>query len=93
MNIIHTLSLLLSTNYIKINYFCLFTEIPEKVGEHYINLEPLEPLPAIPSNVLKGYVTSTFKASHVKTGVNYFLRRIHSTYIYSRIFIRHCYTL
>lgn len=61
-------------------YFSFFTEIPEKVGENYCNIEPLEQLPPIPSTVLKGYVTSTFKASHVKTGMNYFLRRIHSTY-------------
>ncbi|XKL59696.1 hypothetical protein PGB90_000712 [Kerria lacca] len=55
----------------------MYSEIPEKVGENYINIEPLEPLPAVPSSVLKGYVTSTYKANHVKTGTSYFLRRIH----------------
>lgn len=55
----------------------IFPEIPEKVGENYCNIEPIEPLPAIPSGVLKGYITSTYKASHVKTGVSYFLRRVH----------------
>ncbi|XP_065205050.1 PAN2-PAN3 deadenylation complex subunit PAN3 isoform X2 [Planococcus citri] len=55
----------------------LYPPIPEKVGENYCNIEPLEPLPAVPSGVLSGYITSTYKATHVKTGVNYFMRRIH----------------
>jgi len=62
------------------NKYCGLTELPEKVGENYCNIEPLEPLPAIPSSVLKGCITSCYKASHVKSGVNYFMRRIHSNF-------------
>lgn len=70
-----------------------FTEIPDKIEENYCNIEPLEPLPALPSGVLKGYITSTYKASHVKTGINYFLRRVHGmnkiimTVLYYLIFL------
>ena len=50
------------------------TELPESV-DNYHELVPLEPLP-IGGPLQIGH-SSTYKATHIKTGIRYCLRRIH----------------
>lgn len=57
-------------------------DIPSEV-DNYHNLVPLEPPPSNPmekSNTF-GYTTSVYKATHMKTGLIYCLRRIHGGWI------------
>ncbi|GLV34006.1 Poly(A) specific ribonuclease subunit PAN3 [Carabus blaptoides fortunei] len=55
-----------------------FPDLPHEV-DNYHELVPLEPLPTGPLHKaqLPGYPTSTYKATNIKTGVRYCLRRVH----------------
>lgn len=50
-------------------------DLPHEV-DNYHELVPLEPLPTHKAQLL-GYPTSTYKATNIKTGVRYCLRRVH----------------
>lgn len=52
-----------------------FPDLPNEV-DNYHELCPLEPIHKPTSNVL-GYQTSTYKATSIKTGTRYCLRRVH----------------
>lgn len=65
------------------NKLRIFAGLPAEVGS-YTDLVPLEPLP--PVEELPLIDTSTYKATHTKTGVTYCLRRIHGRY-YSEKFM------
>ncbi|XP_014242233.1 PAN2-PAN3 deadenylation complex subunit PAN3 isoform X1 [Cimex lectularius] len=54
----------------------LYPDLPLEV-DNYHELVPLEQLPAVPKPHLIPYSTSTYKATHIKTGVRYCLRRVH----------------
>uniref|UniRef100_A0A0A9X0K3 PAN2-PAN3 deadenylation complex subunit PAN3 n=3 Tax=Lygus hesperus TaxID=30085 RepID=A0A0A9X0K3_LYGHE len=54
----------------------LYPDLPVEV-DNYHELVPLEPLPTTLKPHLIPYSTSTYKATHVKTGVRYCLRRVH----------------
>ncbi|CAA9997558.1 unnamed protein product [Nesidiocoris tenuis] len=45
--------------------------------DNYHELVPLEPLPSIAKPHLIPYTTSTYKATHMRTGVRYCLKRVH----------------
>ncbi|XP_039286752.1 PAN2-PAN3 deadenylation complex subunit PAN3 isoform X2 [Nilaparvata lugens] len=54
----------------------LYPNTPTEV-ENYHELCPLEQLPSLHKAQLIGFQTSTFKATNIKTGTRYCLRRIH----------------
>lgn len=55
----------------------LYPDLPLEV-DNYHELVPLEPLPAVPkTHLIIPYQTSTYKATHIKTGLRYCLRRVH----------------
>uniref|UniRef100_A0A1B6C5K5 PAN2-PAN3 deadenylation complex subunit PAN3 n=2 Tax=Clastoptera arizonana TaxID=38151 RepID=A0A1B6C5K5_9HEMI len=53
-----------------------YPDIPNEV-DNYQDLCPLESLQSIHKTQLVNYLSSTFKATNIKTGVRYCLRRIH----------------
>ncbi|RZF40835.1 hypothetical protein LSTR_LSTR003345 [Laodelphax striatellus] len=53
-----------------------YPNVPTEV-ENYHELCPLEQLPSLHKAQLIGFQTSTFKATNIKTGTRYCLRRIH----------------
>lgn len=55
-----------------------FPDLPNEV-DNYHELCPLEPIHKPASTVL-GYQTSTYKATSIKTGTRYCLRRIHGEF-------------
>lgn len=55
-----------------------FPDLPNEV-DNYHELCPLEPIHKPASTVL-GYQTSTYKATSIKTGTRYCLRRIHGKF-------------
>lgn len=57
-----------------------FPDLPNEV-DNYHELCPLEPIHKAASTVL-GYQTSTYKATSIKNGTRYCLRRIHGTRIF-----------
>jgi len=54
----------------------VYPDLPTEV-DNYHQLVPLEPIPTLPKAHLIPYHTSTYKATHLKTGQHYCLRRIH----------------
>lgn len=54
--------------------FFFFSDLPATV-DNYHELVPLEPLPI--GDPMQIGISSTYKATHIKTGVRYCLRRIH----------------
>ncbi|XP_075230352.1 poly(A) specific ribonuclease subunit PAN3 isoform X2 [Lycorma delicatula] len=53
-----------------------YPDLPTEV-DNYHELCPLEQLPSLHKTQLIGYQTSTYKATNLKTGIRYCLRRIH----------------
>lgn len=64
-----------------------FPDLPNEV-DNYHELCPLEPIHKPTSNVL-GYQTSTYKATSIKTGTRYCLRRVHGEFRFD-IFSQNC---
>lgn len=63
---------------------CVFVkDLPTEV-DNYHELVPLEQLPsALHKPQMINYHTSTYKATNVKTGTRYCLRRIHGTFTFT----------
>lgn len=60
-----------------------FPDLPNEV-DNYHELCPLEPIHKPASTVL-GYQTSTYKATNIKTGTRYCLRRVHGKFFFPPI--------
>uniref|UniRef100_A0A069DZG7 PAN2-PAN3 deadenylation complex subunit PAN3 n=1 Tax=Panstrongylus megistus TaxID=65343 RepID=A0A069DZG7_9HEMI len=53
-----------------------YPDLPLEV-DNYHELVPLEVVPSLPKQHSIPYTTSTYKATHIKTGLRYCLRRVH----------------
>lgn len=58
-----------------------FPDLPNEV-DNYHELCPLEPIHK-PASTMLGYQTSTYKATSIKSGTRYCLRRVHGEYLYN----------
>lgn len=54
----------------------VYLDLPVEV-DNYHELLPLEALPSVPKHQSIPFLTSTYKATHTKTGQKFCLRRIH----------------
>lgn len=63
---------------VMLTFVLLFKGLPQEV-DHYHELVPLEPycLGRAVKSSSYGLITSTYKATHTKTGIRYCLKRIH----------------
>ena len=68
-----------------------FPDLPNEV-DNYHELCPLEPIHK-PASTILGYQTSTYKATSIKSGTRYCLRRIHGKYFYLVTNFIYLYTL
>lgn len=58
-------------------FYVIFIDLPQEV-DNYHELCPLEPINCNPINKAHlGYQATMYKATNIKTGVRYCLRRIH----------------